>query len=138
MRLHLTVLFSLLCFVVVFSTKSHHTASIINVFQKHLALPAEETCSFHVPSNKSLIEVGHFKNLWLLLFHSEISRKQCQQGALGEVCCLHAGFHRRSRTARRVIVRDRVRANLLVAREGGGGARGKRAWRGEGACARFH
>lgn len=32
----------------------------------------------------------------------------------------HAGFHRRSRAARRVIIFDRVSANLLVVVEVGG------------------
>lgn len=59
-------------------------------------------------------------------------------GGTGGGVFLHTGFHRRSRMARRVIVPDRVRANLLVAREVGGGAWGKRAYRGEGACNLFH
>lgn len=62
--------------------------------------------------------MGHLENLWLLLFHSEISRKPCRLGGGGVegAVFLHAGLHRRSRTARGVIVLDRVRANLLVAR----------------------
>lgn len=48
---------------------------------------------------------------------------------------LRAGLHRRSRTTRGVIVFDRARANLLVARwwVGGEGWGEGRAWRGEGA-----